>query len=81
MRFVTVKELHEKTSSFLKSQEAVVVTLRGKPRALLQPITEDDLDGAWLQSREIRKRVLKGLEDIAAGRVLPHAEVKRRILG
>ena len=47
MLFVNTRELRLKTSEVLKKTdkgEQVLITYRGKPRAVLQRITEDDLE-------------------------------------
>ncbi|HYW46245.1 MAG TPA: type II toxin-antitoxin system Phd/YefM family antitoxin [Bryobacteraceae bacterium] len=49
MRFASVAELKNGLSAYLararKRQEPLVVTRHGKPYALIQPITEQDLEG------------------------------------
>ena len=47
MKFVNVKELKNKTSSILHYAEKgddVIVTLRGKPYAVLHHLSEDDIE-------------------------------------
>ena len=49
MRFASVAELKNQLSVYLararKKKEPIVVTYHGKPYALIQPITERDLEG------------------------------------
>ena len=49
MRFASVAELKNQLSVYLararKMKEPIVVTHHGKPDALIQPITERDLEG------------------------------------
>ena len=49
MRFSSVAEVKNNLSVFLaearKKQESIVVTHHGKPYALIQPISERDLEG------------------------------------
>ena len=49
MRFASVAELKNQLSVYLararKKKEPIVVTYHGKPYALIQPITEQDLEG------------------------------------
>ena len=49
MRFASVAELKNQLSVYLararKMKEPIVVTHHGKPYALIQPITERDLEG------------------------------------
>ncbi|MBI2891518.1 MAG: hypothetical protein HYY13_12140 [Nitrospirae bacterium] len=81
MRFVTVKELHERTSLFVRGEQTAVVTLRGKPKAILQPISEEDIEEAWLRSAQVRRRIDRALSDLAAGRTVAHTEAGRRLFG
>mgnify|MGYP001582184643 CR=1 FL=1 len=49
MRFATVAEMKNQLSAYLsqarRTKESIVVTHHGKPYALIQPITEQDLEG------------------------------------
>lgn len=52
MRFASVAEVKNQLSRYLarakKRKEPIIVTLHGKPYALIQPITERDLEGlSW----------------------------------
>jgi len=69
MRFASVAELKNSLSAYLdratKRKEPVVVTRHGKPCALIQPITEEDLeDLEWkgLASRRLSE-AWEGEED------------------
>jgi prevent-host-death family protein len=48
MRFASVAEVKDQLSQYLarsrKKQEPIVVTHHGKPYALIQPLTEQDLE-------------------------------------
>jgi prevent-host-death family protein len=48
MRFATVAEAKNKLSEYLaqarKRNEPILITHHGKPYALIQPLSEDDLD-------------------------------------
>lgn len=70
--FRTVKDLKERTPKVLKdAQKAdVIITLRGKPRALLRRFTEDELGEAIERSEYVRAEVTKGIEDLNAGRTV-----------
>lgn len=81
MRFITIKELHERTSEILRAGHPAVVTVKGKPRAVVQPISEEDLEEPWFLSPRIRSRIEKGLKDLAEGKTLTHDQVKRRLFG
>jgi prevent-host-death family protein len=46
MKFANVRELKNKTSEILRSaeKEAVIITSKGKPRAIITPISEGDFE-------------------------------------
>lgn len=49
----------------------LIITHRGKPAALILPLTEDDLEDFILEnSPSIRKKIRKAEEDVKAGRVV-----------
>ncbi len=61
MRFASVAEVKNQLSTYLararKTQEPILVTHYGKPYALIQPISERDLEGlAWDQMAADRLR-------------------------
>ncbi len=60
MRFASVAEVKNGLSEYLararKTNEPVVVTHHGKPYALIQPISEEDLEE--LEWKELAKRKL-----------------------
>jgi prevent-host-death family protein len=62
MRFASVAEVKDQLSEFLararKKREPIVVTHHGKPYALIQPLTEQDLEGLeW--NRLAKQRLAK----------------------
>jgi len=61
MKFVNVRDLKNKTSEILRNSEKedVVVTVNGKPRAVLTAIREDDLEDYILAKSPRILRVLK----------------------
>ena len=69
MRFASVAELKDKLSEYLarsrKESEPIVVTRHGKPYALIQPLSERDLeDLEWKQfARKKLVRAWEGEED------------------
>lgn len=69
MRFASVAEVKNQFSTYLararRTKEPIVVTHYGKPYALIQPISERDLeDLAWTQLGEARLReVWEGEDD------------------
>ena len=60
MRFASVADVKNDLSEYLaraqKKKEAIVVTRHGKPYALIQPITEEDLEN--LEWRGLAKKRL-----------------------
>ncbi len=51
MKFSNVRELKNKTSEILRKaeKEDVVITSQGKPRAIIQGITEEDFEDYMLE--------------------------------
>lgn len=51
MRFANVRELKNKTSEILRKaeKETVVITTRGKPRAVVMAISEEDFEDYLLE--------------------------------
>ena len=51
MRFANVRELKNKTSEILRKaeKETVIITNRGKPRAVVMAISEDDFEDYLLE--------------------------------
>ncbi len=61
MRFATVAEMKNQLSAYLaqarRTKESIVVTHHGKPYALVQPVSERDLEGLrWERLVEDRLR-------------------------
>jgi prevent-host-death family protein len=60
MRFASIAEVKDQLSRYLarsrKKREPIVVTHHGKPYALIQPLTEQDLEG--LEWKGLAKRRL-----------------------
>ena len=69
MRFASVAEVRNQLSVYLaqaqKKKEPIVVTHHGKPYALIQPISERDLEGlAWERLAADRlRRAWEGEDD------------------
>lgn len=82
MKFANVRELKNKTSEILRKaeKEAVIITSKGKPRAIVTAISEDDFEDYLLEHspkllqvlEEARKEYVRGggitLEDYIASR-------------
>jgi prevent-host-death family protein len=70
MRFASVAEVKNQLSKYLarakKKKEPIIVTHHGKPYALIQPISEQDLEALdWKQLSEDRLRLAWEGEDDA----------------
>jgi len=52
MKFANVRELKNKTSEILRKaeKEAVIITSKGKPRALVTAISEEDFEDYLLEN-------------------------------
>lgn len=65
MRFASVAEIRNELSEYLaqaqKKKEPIVVTRHGKPYALIQPISEQDLEGLEWKGLS-RRRLSKAWE-------------------
>jgi prevent-host-death family protein len=75
MRLVGVRELKANPSEFLRLAargETVVISLRGKPAAVLRAISEEELEDYILEnSPRVKQMVAQGERDRRAGRVSP----------
>jgi antitoxin (DNA-binding transcriptional repressor) of toxin-antitoxin stability system len=74
MKFVNVKELHDKTSEILRKiefeGEEVVVTLYGKPKAIIRRLTEEEVEDYILANHpKFKKALEKSYQDVSAGKV------------
>ena len=77
---VSIKELHDETSAVIRrtqKQGPIIVTRHGKPVAIIQPLTEEDLeDFVIVHHPKFRAGLQEALEDYAAGRTRTLNEVK-----
>lgn len=74
VQFRTMKELKEKTPDVVKAtkQGDVVITLRGKPTAVLHRFSEAELEATlFAESKRVKKLLKNALEDVRAGRTVP----------
>ena len=79
MKLATIAEVRNHLTEIArmvqKTKKPVVVTRRGKPYIVLEPITADDLDElAFQYSDEVRHLIRGAEEDIRKGRVVTHKE-------
>ena len=71
MKFVNVRELKNKTSEVLRytdNGDDVIVTSRGKPRAVIHHLSEDELeDYILLNHPEFKKKVEESYQEYRSG--------------
>jgi prevent-host-death family protein len=60
MKFANVRELKNKTSEILRNaeKEAVIITSKGKPRAIVTAISEEDFEDYMLEKSVALHEVL-----------------------
>ncbi len=75
MKFANNKELQKDASGIItlvEKGEDVIITKRGKPAAVIYPLSEDLIEDYMIQySPNIRKKIDEGLKDARKGRVVP----------
>jgi len=61
MRFASIRDLHNKTRDVLAltEQEDVVITVRGKPKAVIRKLNEEELEDYVLAHHPKFKRMLQ----------------------
>jgi len=72
MKFVNAKELKDKLPEYLRiiETEDVIVTYRGKPKALIRHFTEDDMEDYVLANHpEIRASLEEAYQEFWEGKV------------
>ncbi len=78
MKFSTVRELKintRKVLDFVSQGKPVIVTFRGKPKAAIIKISEDEIEDFILEyDPEIRKRIEEGIKDLEEGRKMSFDE-------
>ena len=83
MKFAAIRDLQIKASVVVKKaeQEPVVITVHGRPKAVLTPISEDELeDFIFANHPSLRKRIERGLRDIRRGKVIAHQDLKAKLM-
>lgn len=74
IQYRTMKELKEKTPDVLKAAQRadVIITLRGKPAAVLHRFSEAELEATlFSESKRVKKLLKSALDDVRAGRMVP----------
>lgn len=82
MRFAAIRDLQIKASAVVRTaeREPVIITVHGKPKAVLTCIREDQLeDFLFENSLYLRKRIEKGIRDIEQGKAISHADLKAKL--
>lgn len=81
MKFANVKELQKDASGIIRlveKGEDVIITKRGKPAAVIYPLTEDMIEDYMIQhSPGIRKKIEEGLKDSREGRIIPLRDIMK----
>jgi prevent-host-death family protein len=80
IQYKTMTELREKTASVLRAAQRadVVITVRGKPKVMLQRISRDEVEGLqFLESSKGRRLLSRALSDVKAGRTVPLEQLIR----
>ena len=79
MKYANIRELQKDASGIISKVEKgedVIITKRGKPAAVIYPLSEDTIEDYMLQhSPSIRKKIEEGLNDAREGRVIPIDEL------
>jgi prevent-host-death family protein len=84
IRYRTMKDLKEKTKNVLgevRRLGAVVITNRGKPEAILQPFSDDELLAIQLlRSKPVRLALERAMREARAGRTVPAEAVIAKVV-
>ncbi len=82
MKFANIRELQKDASalvSLAEKGEDVIITKRGKPAAVIYPLSEDMIeDYMILHSPSIKKKIAEGLRDAKEGNVISMADMLKR---
>ncbi len=82
MKFANIRELQKEASalvSLAEKGEDVIITKRGKPAAVIYPLTEDLIEDYMIQhSPSIRKKIAEGLRDARDGNVISMSDMLNR---
>jgi len=81
MKFANVKELQKDASGIInlvEKGEDVIITKRGKPAAVIYPLSEDMIEDYMVQhSPSIRKKIEEGLKDRREGKIIPLKDIMK----
>ena len=77
---IPITDLRQNSAKILarlrKSRRPIVIAQRGRPAAILESVEEYEKK---LDRLELSEAILRGLEDVRQGRVIPNSEVMRRL--
>jgi antitoxin (DNA-binding transcriptional repressor) of toxin-antitoxin stability system len=75
-----MKDLKERTPSVIEAAQDVdvIITLHGKPKAILRRFSEDDLGELISTSVPIRKKLAEAIEHVRTGRTMPASGARSR---
>lgn len=81
MKFANIRELQKDASalvSLAEKGEDIIITKRGKPAAVIYPLSEGMIEDYMIQhSPSIRRKIEEGLKDAREGRVIPIEDLVR----
>jgi len=79
MKYANIKELQKDASGIISRVERgedVIITKRGKPTAVIYPLSEDVIEDYMIQhSPSMRRKIKEGLKDVREGRIIPVGEL------
>ena len=82
MKFANIRDLQRDASAIVSLAEKggeVIITKRGKPAAVIYPLTEDMIEDYMIShSPSIRKKIAEGLKDAREGNVLSMSDMLKR---
>jgi len=74
VKFANIRDLQKDASglvSLAEKGEDIIITKRGKPAAVIYPLTEDMIEDYMIQhSPSIKKKLAEGMKDAREGRVV-----------
>ena len=82
MKFVNVRDLRNNTRSVLEStqDDDVVISINGKPQAILVGITEEELeDFIIVKHFGIESDYLSAIKNLKKGKLVPFSDAKKRL--
>ena len=82
MKFANIRDLQRDASALIslaEKGEDVIITKRGKPAAVIYPLSEDMMEDYMIShSPSIRKKLAEGLKDAREGNVVSMSDMLKR---